>query len=388
MTTMEAGYSLDGQMENWHKSWLLATPSLLFNISFVMVVVVIIVSNGIVLITLLTSKKLHSLPCFSILASFAVSDFITGWTMALYWISLLTGTVSNLFTCQIIISMSSASIVSSFNHCIVVAADRLYAVLFPFAYKRSRKTALSAAILSAIWLGSLFMTVSLMMSYSVTDFNGLTICTIRTLLGENFQIVSVFAIAYFMTAYISICVSYTYIYSKLNNQTLLNGHRASNKGTLRTKQMPVTNTDGNMNEFLLYLQRSRKAKLVEDKQCEQNQEENEEVLTAMIKLKRHLNSSSRQRRASVTSFTKRKKIHKTLLIITGFLLLCYLPTMICYFLRALGHQSSILNASESWAHGAIVINSAINPFMYATQLPGFKHAFLRLVFHREGSASW
>ncbi|XP_018651133.1 putative amine GPCR [Schistosoma mansoni] len=153
-----------------------------------------------------------------------------------------------------------------------------------------------------------------------------------------------------------------------------------NSSTWRYEQNHFTDYQCNNNKDKKYLKNHSS---VSNEKCNTSQIE----INSLSKTKCWINQLREfARKKCVCKFAREQKAAKTLGIIMGLFILCWLPFFICNILIAFNPHSLNQNDGFKQAHILVTwlgyINSCINPIIYAHSMHEFRRAFKRLLcFH-------
>uniref|UniRef100_A0A1A8FK61 5-hydroxytryptamine receptor 1B n=1 Tax=Nothobranchius korthausae TaxID=1143690 RepID=A0A1A8FK61_9TELE len=337
-------------------------PSLAFQAALAVTLALITfattLSNAFVIATIYQSRKLHT-PANFLIASLAVTDLL---------VSILVMPISALYTvcqtwtlgqvvCDIWLSSDITCCTASILHLCVIALDRYWAITDAVEYSKKRTPARAAGMISTAWVIAISISLPPFFWRQVKA-EEVTSCNVNT---DHifYTIYSTFGAFYIPT--LLLIALYGRIYVEARKRILKQAH--NKPGKRLTSAHLITNSPGSVASTT-----SLNYGTIEASSCSNVSQVKVTVSDALLEKKRI--SAARERKAT-----------KTLGIILGAYIICWLP----FFIYTL-----LVPLCESCFHPGLFdmftwlgyLNSLINPIIYTMSNEDFKQAFHKLLRFR------
>ena len=89
---------------------------------------------------------------------------------------------------------------------------------------------------------------------------------------------------------------------------------------------------------------------------------------------------------SKVDLRRENKVARTMAIVVGAVMCCYLPQISLLLARALhGDSTRLVHVGDAWADTIVFLNSAFNPFIYCYRNSEIRHSVLRYLKKRQSS---
>uniref|UniRef100_A0A1A8MKQ4 5-hydroxytryptamine receptor 1B n=2 Tax=Nothobranchius TaxID=28779 RepID=A0A1A8MKQ4_9TELE len=337
-------------------------PSLAFQASLAVTLALITfattLSNAFVIATIYQSRKLHT-PANFLIASLAVTDLL---------VSILVMPISALYTvcqtwtlgqvvCDIWLSSDITCCTASILHLCVIALDRYWAITDAVEYSKKRTPARAAGMIATAWVIAISISLPPFFWRQVKA-EEVTSCNVNT---DHifYTIYSTFGAFYIPT--LLLIALYGRIYVEARKRILKQAH--NKPGKRLTSAHLITNSPGSVASTTSLNYGTNEAS-----SCSSVSQVKVTVSDALLEKKRI--SAARERKAT-----------KTLGIILGAYIICWLP----FFIYTL-----LVPLCESCFHPGLFdmftwlgyLNSLINPIIYTMSNEDFKQAFHKLLRFR------
>uniref|UniRef100_A0A1A8CW17 5-hydroxytryptamine receptor 1B n=1 Tax=Nothobranchius kadleci TaxID=1051664 RepID=A0A1A8CW17_NOTKA len=337
-------------------------PSLAFQAALAVTLALITfattLSNAFVIATIYQSRKLHT-PANFLIASLAVTDLL---------VSILVMPISALYTvcqtwtlgqvvCDIWLSSDITCCTASILHLCVIALDRYWAITDAVEYSKKRTPARAAGMIATAWVIAISISLPPFFWRQV-KVEEVTSCNVNT---DHifYTIYSTFGAFYIPT--LLLIALYGRIYVEARKRILKQAH--NKPGKRLTSAHLITNSPGSVASTT-----SLNYGTIEASSCSSVSQVKVTVSDALLEKKRI--SAARERKAT-----------KTLGIILGAYIICWLP----FFIYTL-----LVPLCESCFHPGLFdmftwlgyLNSLINPIIYTMSNEDFKQAFHKLLRFR------
>ncbi|XP_028858692.1 5-hydroxytryptamine receptor 1B-like [Denticeps clupeoides] len=318
-------------------------------------------SNAFVIATIYQSRKLHT-PANFLIASLAVTDLLVSILVmpisALYTVS-QTWTLGQVM-CDIWLSSDITCCTASILHLCVIALDRYWAITDAVEYAKRRTSGRAAAMIATAWVIAISISLPPFFWRQVKA-DEVTSCTVNT---DHifYTIYSTFGAFYIPT--LLLIVLYGRIYVEARKRILKQSPKKTGKRL--TSAHLITNSPGSVASTTSLNYGTHEASSCETIASANANQVKVTVSDALLEKKRI--SAARERKAT-----------KTLGIILGAYIVCWLPFFI-YTLLAPMCTTCILSPELfdifTWLG---YLNSLINPIIYTMSNEDFKKAFHKLI---------
>lgn len=340
-------------------SWKVALSALL-----ALITLATVLSNAFVIATVYQSRKLHT-PANYLIASLALTDLL---------VSLLVMPISTLYTvtgkwtlgqvvCDIWLSSDITCCTASILHLCVIALDRYWAITDAVEYSTKRTPRRAAGMIALVWVFSISISMPPLF-WRQAKAGEVADCVVNTdhILYTVYSTVGAF---YFPT--LLLIILYGRIYVEARSRILK--QTPKNVGKRLTRAHLITDSPGSTSS----------ATSVNCKASEASSETGSPVYMNQVKVKV---SDALLEKKKLTAARERKAT-KTLGIILGAFIVCWLPFFIITLVLPICKDSC-------WFHMAIFdfftwlgyLNSLINPIIYTMSNEDFKQAFHKLIRFR------
>ncbi|XP_072123255.1 5-hydroxytryptamine receptor 1B-like [Mobula birostris] len=322
-----------------------------------------VVSNGFVIVTIYQTRKLHT-PANILIGSLAVTDLMVALlVMPISIVYTVSGTWSfGQIVCDIWLSSDITCCTASILHLCVIALDRYWAITDAVEYSARRTPERAAGMIVTVWVISVCISIPPLF-WRQAKAVGLTDCMVNT--DQIFYtIYSTFGAFYIPT--LLLIALYGRIYVEARSRILKQTPKNTAK-RLTTAQL-VTDSPGSSSLSV----NSR----VNDPS---NESGGSPVYLNHVKIK--VSDALLERKRILAA--RERKATKTLGIILGAFIVCWLPFFIITLVMPICKEAC-------WFHHAIFdifnwlgyLNSLINPIIYTMSNDDFKQAFQKLIRFR------
>uniref|UniRef100_A0A672FVN2 5-hydroxytryptamine receptor 1B n=1 Tax=Salarias fasciatus TaxID=181472 RepID=A0A672FVN2_SALFA len=321
-------------------------------------------SNAFVIVTIYQSRKLHT-PANFLIASLALTDLLVSILVmpisALYTVS-QTWTLGQV-VCDIWLSSDITCCTASILHLCVIALDRYWAITDAVEYSKKRTPARAAGMIATAWVIAISISLPPFFWRQVKA-EEVTSCNVNT---DHifYTIYSTFGAFYIPT--LLLIALYGRIYVEARKRILKQAH--NKPGKRLTSAHLITNSPGSVaSTTSLNYGTNDASSTCDTTSCANVSQVKVTVSDALLEKKRI--SAARERKAT-----------KTLGIILGAYIICWLP----FFIYTL-----LVPVCESCFHPELFdiftwlgyLNSLINPIIYTMSNEDFKQAFHKLIRFR------
>ncbi|KAK1170171.1 5-hydroxytryptamine receptor 1D-like [Acipenser oxyrinchus oxyrinchus] len=321
--------------------------------------------NGFVIVTIYQTRKLHT-PANVLIGSLAVTDLL---------VSILVMPVSGLYTvsgtwtlgqtvCDIWLSSDITCCTASILHLCIIALDRYWAITDAVEYSKKRTPARAAGMIAVAWVIAISISLPPLF-WRHAKAEEVTSCMVNT---DHifYTLYSTFGAFYIPT--LLLLVLYGRIYVEARSRILKQAPKKSGKRL--TSANLLTDSPGSAASTTLLTCRAQETSS-SDTGAPVCLNHHVQVTVSDALLERKRISAARERKAT-----------KTLGIILGAYIVCWLP----FFIITLVYPI----CTTCWFHPTLVdfftwlgyINSLINPIIYTMSNEDFKHAFQKLMRFR------
>ncbi|XP_059841374.1 5-hydroxytryptamine receptor 1B-like [Hypanus sabinus] len=315
-----------------------------------------VVSNGFVIATIYQTRKLHT-PANILIGSLAVTDLMVALlVMPISIVYTVSGTWSfGQVVCDVWLSSDITCCTASILHLCVIALDRYWAITDAVEYSARRTPERAAGMIVTVWVISVCISIPPLF-WRQAKAVGLTDCMVNT--DQIFYtIYSTFGAFYIPT--LLLIALYGRIYVEARSRILKQTPKNTAK-RLTTAQL-VTDSPGSSS-----LSVNSRA----------NEAAGSPVYLNHVKIK--VSDALLERKRILAA--RERKATKTLGIILGAFIVCWLPFFIITLVMPICKEAC-------WFHHAIFdifnwlgyLNSLINPIIYTMSNDDFKQAFQKLI---------
>uniref|UniRef100_K7EXA5 5-hydroxytryptamine receptor 1B n=2 Tax=Pelodiscus sinensis TaxID=13735 RepID=K7EXA5_PELSI len=341
-----------------------ATPlswKIVLTIILALITLATMLSNAFVIATVYQTRKLHT-PANYLIASLAVTDLL---------VSILVMPVSTMYTvtgkwtlgqivCDIWLSSDITCCTASILHLCVIALDRYWAITDAVEYSTKRTPKRAAGMIALVWVFSISISMPPLF-WRQAKAEDDTDCVVNTdhILYTVYSTVGAF---YFPT--LLLIALYGRIYVEARSRILK--QTPTKRGKRLTRAHLITDSPGS----------SSSVTSINSKAPEASSETGSPVYMNQVKVKV---SDALLEKKKLTAARERKAT-KTLGIILGAFIVCWLPFFIITLVLPICKDAC-------WFHMAIFdfftwlgyLNSLINPIIYTMSNEDFKQAFHKLM---------
>ncbi|KAG7236932.1 hypothetical protein INR49_000005, partial [Caranx melampygus] len=317
-------------------------------------------SNAFVIATIYQSRKLHT-PANFLIASLAVTDLLVSILVmpisALYTVS-QTWTLGQV-VCDIWLSSDITCCTASILHLCVIALDRYWAITDAVEYSKKRTPARAAGMIATAWVIAISISLPPFFWRQVKA-EEVTSCNVNT---DHifYTIYSTFGAFYIPT--LLLIALYGRIYVEARKRILKQSH--NKPGKRLTSAHLITNSPGSVASTTSLNYGTNDSSSCDTTSSANVSQVKVTVSDALLEKKR-------------ISAAREKKATKTLGIILGAYIICWLP----FFIYTL-----LVPVCESCFHPELFdiftwlgyLNSLINPIIYTMSNEDFKQAFHKLI---------
>ncbi|XP_067901885.1 5-hydroxytryptamine receptor 1B-like [Heterodontus francisci] len=322
-----------------------------------------VLSNGFVIATIYQARKLHT-PANILIASLAVTDLLVSiLVMPISIVYTVSGTWNlGQIVCDIWLSSDITCCTASILHLCVIALDRYWAITDAVEYSTKRTPERAAGMIVTVWVISICISIPPLF-WRQAKAGELMHCMVNT--DQIFYtIYSTFGAFYIPT--LLLIALYGRIYVEARSRILKQTPKKTGK-RLTTAQL-VNDSPG-----------SSSLSSVNSRANEPSSDSGSPVYLNYVKVKVSDALLERKR----ISAARERKATKTLGIILGAFIVCWLPFFIITLVLPICKEAC-------WFHHAIFdffnwlgyLNSLINPIIYTMSNEDFKQAFQKLIRFR------
>lgn len=323
-----------------------------------------VLSNAFVIATVYQTRKLHT-PANYLIASLAVTDLL---------VSILVMPISTMYTvtgkwtlgqivCDIWLSSDITCCTASILHLCVIALDRYWAITDAVEYSTKRTPKRAAGMIALVWVFSISISMPPLF-WRQSKAEEVADCIVNSdhILYTVYSTVGAF---YFPT--LLLIILYGRIYVEARSRILK--QTPKNTGKRLTRAHLITDSPGSTSSVMS----------INCKASEASSETGSPVFMNQVKVKV---SDALLEKKKLTAARERKAT-KTLGIILGAFIVCWLPFFIITLVLPICKDAC-------WFHMAIFdfftwlgyLNSLINPIIYTMSNEDFKQAFHKLIRFR------
>lgn len=317
-------------------------------------------SNAFVIATIYQSRKLHT-PANFLIASLAVTDLLVSILVmpisALYTVS-QTWTLGQVM-CDIWLSSDITCCTASILHLCVIALDRYWAITDAVEYSKKRTPARAAGMVATAWVIAISISLPPFFWRQVKA-EEVTSCDVNT---DHifYTIYSTFGAFYIPT--LMLLALYGRIYVEARKRILKQTH--NKPGKRLTSAHLITNSPGSVASTTSLNYGTNDSSSCDTTSSPNITQVKVTVSDALLEKKRI--SAARERKAT-----------KTLGIILGAYIICWLPFFIYTLLVPVCPSCSYPELFDSFTWLGY-LNSLINPIIYTMSNEDFKQAFHKLI---------
>lgn len=336
-------------------------------ISLVVVLSVItmatVLSNAFVLTTILLTKKLHT-PANYLIGSLATTDLLVSILVMPISIAYTTTRTWNFgqILCDIWVSSDITCCTASILHLCVIALDRYWAITDALEYSKRRTAGHAAAMIAAVWVISICISIPPLFWRQATA-QEMSDCLVNTS-QISYTIYSTCGAFYIPSVLLIILYGRIYVAarSRILNPPSLYGKRFT------TAQLITGSAGSSLCSLNSSLHESH------------SHTAGSPLFFNQVKIKLADSILERKR----ISAARERKATKTLGIILGAFIICWLPFFVVSLVLPICRDSC-------WIHPALFdfftwlgyLNSLINPVIYTVFNEDFRQAFQRVVHFRK-----
>ncbi|XP_072907825.1 5-hydroxytryptamine receptor 1B-like [Hemitrygon akajei] len=346
-----------------HSGGGITALGILVSVFLSLITLATVVSNGFVIATIYQTRKLHT-PANILIGSLAVTDLMVALlVMPISIVYTVSGTWSfGQVICDVWLSSDITCCTASILHLCVIALDRYWAITDAVEYSARRTPERAAGMIVTVWVISVCISIPPLF-WRQAKAAGLTDCMVNT--DQIFYtIYSTFGAFYIPT--LLLIALYGRIYVEARSRILKQTPKNTAK-RLTTAQL-VTDSPGSSS--LSGNSRANEAS---------NEAGGSPVYLNHVKIK--VSDALLERKRILAA--RERKATKTLGIILGAFIVCWLPFFIITLVMPICKEAC-------WFHQAIFdifnwlgyLNSLINPIIYTMSNDDFKQAFQKLIRFR------
>lgn len=325
-----------------------------------------VLSNAFVLTTILLTKKLHT-PANYLIGSLATTDLLVSILVMPISIAYTTTRTWNFgqILCDIWVSSDITCCTASILHLCVIALDRYWAITDALEYSKRRTAGHAAAMIAAVWAISICISIPPLFWRQATAHEEMSDCLVNTS-QISYTIYSTCGAFYIPSILLIILYGRIYVAarSRIQNPPSLYGKRFT------TAQL-ITGSAG-----------SSLCSLNPSFHESHTHTVGSPLFFNQVKIKLADSILERKR----ISAARERKATKTLGIILGAFIICWLPFFVVSLVLPICRDSC-------WIHPALFdfftwlgyLNSLINPVIYTVFNEDFRQAFQKVVHFRKAS---
>ncbi|XP_026874791.2 5-hydroxytryptamine receptor 1E isoform X1 [Electrophorus electricus] len=323
--------------------------------------------NAAVITAICTTKKLH-LPANYLICSLAVTDFLVAilvMPLSILYIAMETWCLGRV-VCEVWLSVDMTCCTCSILHLCVIALDRYWAITKAIEYARKRTARRAAAMVTSVWLISIFISMPPLFWRHRGDRGRASVCIIEHD-QVGYSIYSTFGAFYIpMTL---ILVLYSRIYSAAKT---LYQKRGSSRHLSRS-----TDSQNSINHC-----RVTHAFCLSDLSTSDPTMELDHLNAAAHVVSPEKDGDAGTDERDQICSSRERKAARILGLILGAFIACWLPFFIKELLTGLKLLQPSPRVSDllTWLG---YVNSLINPLLYTSFNEDFKQAFRRLLKRKE-----
>ncbi|KAJ8287491.1 hypothetical protein COCON_G00001500 [Conger conger] len=328
---------------SWDKTTLLG---LQISLSAFLAVVTLatVLSNAFVITTIFLTRKLHT-PANFLIGSLAVTDLLVSilvMPISIVYTVSKTWSLGQIF-CDVWLSSDITFCTASILHLCVIALDRYWAITDALEYSKRRTTRRAAVMIAVVWVISISISMPPLFWRQAKAHEELTECMVNTD-QISYTLYSTFGAFYVPTVLLVILYGRIYVAAR----SRIFKTPASRGKRFTTAQLIQTSAGSSL--------------------CSINSAAAQEVKLADSVLERKRICAARERKAT-----------KTLGIILGAFIVCWLPFFVGTLVTAICKDcwfDPVLFDVFTWLG---YLNSLINPVIYTAFNDEFKQAFQKLI---------
>ncbi|VDM95789.1 unnamed protein product [Thelazia callipaeda] len=363
-----------------------------------------IVGNLFVIIAILTERDLKARPQYYLIFSLAVADLFVGLIVTPLgaWSTILHAWTLGVALCDFWISVDVLLCTSSILHLVAIAIDRYWSVT-DVCYVQNRTPRRIFCMLGTIWLISLLISLAPVLGWKDNDFYHRVIDHHLCLISQqiSYQVFST-ATAFYIPLCAIICIYYKIMRAAKRRfkrerdrrriTTDNHNHLEQNIHSHDEKCFPPPTLETGHNQVVYSSLINAKTTMSRErpKITDVSNSSNTEMETLKNKIVVNYNTSKRQKKNVFTKIecklhvkenadTKReRKAWRTLVIITGTFVACWLPFFLISLYRPICHCKIpiLLESITNWLG---YLNSALNPIIYTVFSRDFRASFKRIL---------
>lgn len=360
--------------------------------TFFVIMVMTVVGNVLVILSIVSYKPLNKVQNY-FLVSLAASDLcVATLVMPFHVVKFILGEwIFGLILCQVWLTFDILSCTASILNLCAIALDRYWAITNPIAYCNKRTPTLVLSMIATVWVLSSLISVPPLIGWNDWSKEHLAdTCELTT--HKAFVVYSASGSFYIplvvmTTVYIKIFLAARH---RLRSKRIKSIRQFDSKSPAINGQQkkPLNST----NEMTPMLRRDTRTSTTEQKSSGSQDDDNENETSTQTKINNNcvngiaiklppelkplesLNVQKIYKEREKISVSKEKKAAKTLAIIMGVFVLCWLPFFLMYVVKPFCECNLHPKIEEviTWLG---YINSALNPVIYTIFNMDFRRAF-------------
>ena len=344
----------------------------IYTLLYVLIVVIIIAGNLMAVLVVTkrnkTWRRVYHVKQY--LGSLSVADMLTGVYVLIHIIPIFLkrkSQSSDSVACVLghMAGMMFGCITA--NHQLVIAFDRLVAALYPVAYSmHSNKVQIGYVASIAIWVLSILETVVVYFGYGIMfsskrDLGNNHGCHIAAIFGQNILKYVLYSLIRFLIWHTLSALCYFVVY-----------------GVLRRRLRQVVPEDSEVSNTTLSqrVATSRSSSGIHKQSCDCEASTSMSVPCPNVVNIQSLQALNRESGKNLKKISRQSwKVTKTVLVTTIAQTVCYLPSELYFFIRVASPETDVPSAYVTIAMTMVILNSAVNPFIYHKFLPHFSETW-------------
>ncbi|KAM4043151.1 5-hydroxytryptamine receptor 1B [Anomaloglossus baeobatrachus] len=372
MNVSQTNYSFDGTsciagLDHYDQESGMTFWSIILTIILAIITLATLLSNAFVIATVYQTRKLHT-PANYLIASLAFTDFL---------VSILVLPISTLYTvtgkwtlgqiiCDMWLSSDITCCTASILHLCVIALDRYWAITDAVEYTKKRTPKRAVIMIALVWVFSISISMPPLF-WRQSKVEELTMCAVNTdhVLYTVYSTVG----AFYLPTLLLIAL-YGRIYIEARSRILKQSPKSTGKRLTRAHL--ITDSPG-----------SSSVSSTNSRAADVSSDTSSPVYLNQVKVK--VSDALLEKKKIMAA--RERKATKTLGIILGAYIVCWLPFFIISLVMPICKDAC-------WFHPAIFdffnwlgyLNSLINPIIYTMSNEDFKQAFHKLI-HRFSCSS-
>ncbi|KAJ8289431.1 hypothetical protein GJAV_G00001230 [Gymnothorax javanicus] len=322
-----------------------------------------VLSNAFVITTIFLTRKLHT-PANFLIGSLAVTDLLVSilvMPISIVYTVSKTWTLGQIF-CDVWLSSDITFCTASILHLCVIALDRYWAITDALEYSKRRTTKRAALMIAVVWVISICISMPPLFWRQAKAHEELTECMVNTD-QISYTIYSTFGAFYVPT--VLLIILYGRIYVAARSRIFKSPSSRGKRFT--TAQLIQTSAGSSLC--------SLNSSVVQEAGIQAGGVGGSPIFTNSVKVK--LADSMLERKRICAA--RERKATKTLGIILGAFIICWLPFFVGTLVMAICKDcwfNPVLFDVFTWLG---YLNSLINPVIYTAFNDEFKQAFQKLI---------